>query len=215
MTSIDVCCVDNEIHDDTRRKATATGFDTAEFFWCLVSWLLNLFLVLCSCAVPCCWYLIIFSDIVALANILNMYVIVFFFFNFMTKDKWRFSWLRLLVMLRFSWVSSYDLLVRAKFLFVFIIIISSVLFVRIHFFFHSRLFFLCFAVSWICFNFWIENCKMKTIITVFILTNLLYQHCFGYTEKRTFRERSKIHCSKLKINLVLFTFNGSSMSSSR
>ncbi|XP_055311129.1 uncharacterized protein LOC129573947 [Sitodiplosis mosellana] len=35
---------------------------------------------------------------------------------------------------------------------------------------------------------------MKSIIIVFILTNLLYQHCFGYTEKRTFRERSKIHC---------------------
>ncbi|XP_031630189.1 uncharacterized protein LOC116345171 [Contarinia nasturtii] len=36
---------------------------------------------------------------------------------------------------------------------------------------------------------------MKSIFIVFILTNLIYQQCIqGYSEKRTFRERSKIHC---------------------
>lgn len=48
--------------------------------------------------------------------------------------------------------------------------------------------------------------KMKSIIVVFILTNLIYQQCFGYTEKRTFRERSKIHCSKLKKKFIRLWF---------
>lgn len=40
---------------------------------------------------------------------------------------------------------------------------------------------------------------MKSIIIGFLLTNLVYQQCFGYVEKRTFRERSKIHCSKFEL----------------
>lgn len=40
---------------------------------------------------------------------------------------------------------------------------------------------------------------MKSIFVVFILTNLLYEHGFGYIEKRTFRERTKIHCSEFEM----------------
>lgn len=47
---------------------------------------------------------------------------------------------------------------------------------------------------------------MKSIFIVFILTNLLCQHGFGYIEKRTFRERTKMHCSELRIVFFLFGF---------
>lgn len=46
---------------------------------------------------------------------------------------------------------------------------------------------------------------MKSIFIGFLLTNLVYQQCLGYVEKRTFRERSKIHCSKFK-NLLIYEF---------